>query len=85
MAIWNGWTPYEALLPPDPAAVETRLYLYGMRDLEEKVQSQVEYRGVRLRPVASPSTVVLVREAATGGTGRRLRWSGTIRPRSPPT
>ena len=62
VGIWDGWTPYEALLTPDPDAVETRLYLYGRRDLKEEQQSRVEYRQVRLRPVASPTTVVLVRE-----------------------
>ena len=65
VAAYRGWTRYEALIPPDPEAVETRLYLYGMRDLQEKQQSQVEYRGVRLRPVASPSSIVLARRTAT--------------------
>jgi len=74
VAVWDGWTPYEALLTPDPAAVETRVYLYGMRDLKEKQQSQVEYRAVRLRPVASPSTVVLVREAPPVEPAA-VRWS----------
>lgn len=60
---WDGWTPYEALLTPDPAAVETRLYLYGLRDLKEAQQTEVEYREVRLRPVASPTSVVMVRES----------------------
>ncbi|GAA3338425.1 hypothetical protein GCM10020358_18440 [Amorphoplanes nipponensis] len=61
VAAYRGWTSYEALVPPDPGAVETKLFLYGLRDLREQQQSQVEYRGVRLRPVASPSSVVLVR------------------------
>jgi arabinofuranan 3-O-arabinosyltransferase len=62
VAVWDGWTPYEALFAPDPAAVETRIYLYGLRDIAEKQQSQVEYRQVKLRPVYTTSTVVLVRE-----------------------
>lgn len=67
VALYQGWTRYETLIPPDPDAVETRLYLYGMRDLEEQQQSQVEYRGVRLRPVASASSIVLVRQASVAG------------------
>jgi arabinofuranan 3-O-arabinosyltransferase len=62
VAAYRGWTSYEVLVPPDPDAVETKLFLYGLRDLREQQQSQVEYRGVRLRPVASPSAVVLVRQ-----------------------
>ncbi|BFU44728.1 hypothetical protein [Krasilnikovia sp. MM14-A1004] len=68
VALYQGWTPYEALIPPDPTAVETRLYLYGLRDPKGQQQSQVEYRGVRLRPVASPSSIVLVRNAAPRAT-----------------
>ncbi|MBT8228248.1 MAG: hypothetical protein HKP61_13615, partial [Dactylosporangium sp.] len=81
VAVWDGWTPYEALLTPDPTAVETRVYLYGLRDLAESQRSSVEYRGVRLRPVASPVTVVLAREtpAAAGDGGSDgsapIRWS----------
>jgi arabinofuranan 3-O-arabinosyltransferase len=67
VALYQGWTRYETLIPPDPDAVETRLYLYGMRDLKEQQQSQVEYRGVRLRPVASPSSIVLVRQQTYPG------------------
>lgn len=63
---WDGWTPYEVIVPPDPAAVETRLYLYGLRDLEGEEQSRVEYRDVKLRPVAAPVSVVLVREPPGG-------------------
>jgi len=70
---WDGWTPYEALLAPDPAAVETRMYLYGMRDLKERQQAQVEYRDVRLRPVASPTTVVLARQAPATAAAE-IRW-----------
>ncbi|MCA2213954.1 hypothetical protein [Jidongwangia harbinensis] len=62
VAVWSGWTPYQTLFAPDPTSVETRLYLYGLRDQKGQQQSQVEYRGVRLRPVASPSSVVLVRQ-----------------------
>ncbi|GAA2487741.1 hypothetical protein [Winogradskya humida] len=62
VAAYNGWTSYQALIPPDPNAVETRLYLYGLRDLEGTKQSQVEYRGVRLRPLATPNAVVMVRQ-----------------------
>jgi arabinofuranan 3-O-arabinosyltransferase len=74
VALWDGWTPYQALLTPDPAAVETRLYLYGLRDLAERQQSMVEYRGVRLRPVASPTTVVLVRQTPEGQPAE-VRWN----------
>ena len=56
------WQPYSTLIQPDPTAVETRLYLYGLRDLAGKSQSEVDYRAVRLTPVASTSTVVLVRD-----------------------
>ncbi|MFC3382566.1 hypothetical protein ACFOHP_11655 [Couchioplanes caeruleus subsp. azureus] len=61
VAIWNGWTSYETLVPPDPNAVEARIYLYGLRDPKGKEQSQVEYRGVRMRPV-NPSEIVMVRQ-----------------------
>jgi arabinofuranan 3-O-arabinosyltransferase len=74
VAVWNGWTSYETLYRPDPNAVETRLYLYGLRDLKEEQQSQVEYRGVRLRPVASPSSVVLVRQEQPAATST-LDWT----------
>jgi arabinofuranan 3-O-arabinosyltransferase len=66
VAVYQGWTPYEALIPPDPNTVEARLYLYGLRDLEGTRQSQVEYRGVRIRPVASTSAVVLIRQDEPG-------------------
>ncbi|MEU8656677.1 hypothetical protein [Actinoplanes philippinensis] len=66
VAVYKGWTPYEALIPPDANTVEARLYLYGLRDLEGRQQSQVEYRGVRIRPVASTSAVVLIRQAEPG-------------------
>lgn len=66
VAVYDGWTSYETLLPPDPAAVETRLYLYGLRDLKGRQQSQVEYRGVRLRPLATPSAIVMVRQQEPG-------------------
>lgn len=85
VAAYRGWTPYQALIPPDPTAVETRLYLYGLRDLAEQRQTQVEYRGVRLRPVASPSSVVLIRQdpAAAPSTvqwhrANPTRFTGTV-------
>ncbi len=59
---WKDWTRYETLVSPDPAAVETRLYLYGRRDLKAQEEAQVGYRDVQVRPVASPVSVVLVRE-----------------------
>ena len=60
--VWNDqWQSYSTLVTPDPSSVETRLYLYGLRDLAGKQPSEVDYRGVALRPVASTSTVVLVR------------------------
>ncbi|AGL14297.1 hypothetical protein [Actinoplanes sp. N902-109] len=68
VAVYNGWTSYQTLIPPDPNTIETRLYLYGLRDLAGKQQSTVEYRGVRLRPVASPSAVVLVRDTPAAPT-----------------
>jgi arabinofuranan 3-O-arabinosyltransferase len=58
----NEWQPYGILVSPDPSAVETRLYLYGLRDFAGKERSEVQYRAVRLRPVASTSSVVLVRD-----------------------
>ena len=62
---WKDWTGYRAFVGPDPNAVETRLYLFGPRDLDGKARATVEYRSVRLRPVASPVDVVLVREGET--------------------
>jgi arabinofuranan 3-O-arabinosyltransferase len=62
VAHWDGWTTYQTLVKPDATAVDTLLYLYGLRDLEEKQRSEVQYRQVKLRPVASPETVVLVRD-----------------------
>jgi arabinofuranan 3-O-arabinosyltransferase len=64
---WQDWTPFATLVGPDAKAVETRVYLYGLRDLEGTQQSRVEYRAIRLNPVASPNTVVLVRQP-NGGT-----------------
>jgi arabinofuranan 3-O-arabinosyltransferase len=61
---WQGWTSYQAMVSPDPEAVETRLYLYGLPDPDGLHPSRVEYRRIRLVPVAAPSTVVLVREQA---------------------
>lgn len=71
--LYDGWTSYEALFPPDPTAVETRLYLYGMRDVNGREQSEVQYRGVRLRPVATPSAVVLVRQREAPAASS-VRW-----------
>ncbi|BEL07952.1 hypothetical protein Q0Z83_061430 [Actinoplanes sichuanensis] len=85
VAVYNGWTPYEALIPPDPNTVEARLYLYGLRDLEGRQQSQVEYKGVRIRPVASTSAVVLIRQDEPGPESvvdwqreNPARFSGTV-------
>ncbi|MER7072450.1 hypothetical protein [Terrabacter sp. NPDC000476] len=61
---WNTWTAYSAAVSPNPLAIESRVYLYGRRDLAEKNQAQVAYRDVALRPVVSPSTIVLVRESS---------------------
>lgn len=68
-AQWKGWTTYQVFVRPDPDAVETRLYLYGLRDLKGQNEAKVEYRNVKLRPVASPVSVVLVRAPATGVAG----------------
>ncbi len=65
---WEGWTHFQALVGPNEAAVETRVYLYGLRDLTGQQQSEVAYRDVKLRPVASPNNVVLVREPRGGDT-----------------
>ncbi len=62
---WKGWSAYRTFVGPDPRAVETRLYLFGPRDLDGATQAVVEYRDVALRPVASPVDVVLVRQTAT--------------------
>lgn len=59
---WKGWTRYETLIEPDPSAVETRLYLYGRRDLDTQQVARVGFRDVKVRPVAAPMDVVLVRE-----------------------
>jgi arabinofuranan 3-O-arabinosyltransferase len=59
---WKGWSPYRTFLGPDPDAVETRLYLFGPRDLDGKAKAVVDYRAVKLRPVADPVDVVLVRD-----------------------
>lgn len=64
---WLGWTDYEVLVNPDPGAVETRVYLYGMRNIKGSEQSQVQYRDVKLRAVASPVNVVLARQPEVGG------------------
>ena len=66
IAEWDDWTPFATLVGPDAKAVETRVYLYGLRTLEGTEQSRVEYRSVRLNPVASPSSVVLVRQPYGG-------------------
>jgi arabinofuranan 3-O-arabinosyltransferase len=62
---WKEWTPYRTFVGPDPRAVETRLYLFGARDLDGAKKAVVEYRKVRLRPVAAPVDVVLVRQTPT--------------------
>jgi arabinofuranan 3-O-arabinosyltransferase len=59
---WKTWATVSAAVAPDPLAVETRLYLYGQRDFAGTESSRVEYRDVLLRPMASTSTVVLVRQ-----------------------
>jgi arabinofuranan 3-O-arabinosyltransferase len=63
---WEGWTHYQTLVGPNDQAVETRVYLYGLRDLTGEQQSEVAYRDVKLRPVASTNSVVMVREPAGG-------------------
>jgi arabinofuranan 3-O-arabinosyltransferase len=63
---WKGWTRYETLVSPDPQAVETRMYLYGRRDTATQQVAKVGYRDVKVRPVVSPVSVVLVREPDTG-------------------
>ncbi len=62
---WKNWTTYRVLVSPDPTSVETRLYLYGLRDLAGQNQAVVEYRAVALRPIASPVDVTLVRDQAS--------------------
>ena len=64
---WDDWTPFATLVGPDSKAVETRVYLYGLRTLEGTEQSRVEYRAIRLNPVASPTSVVLVRQPEGDG------------------
>ena len=63
---WKDWTPYATLVGPSSKAVETRVYLYGLRTLEGEGQSRVEYRSIRLNPVASPNSVVLIRQPYGG-------------------
>ena len=60
VAVGHGWTPY-GRCSPGPDAVETRLYLYGLRDLAGKQRSQVEYRGRAPAPGGEPDPIVLVR------------------------
>ena len=55
------WTTYEQQISPRLASLETRLYLYGLRDLAGEDQSIVQYRNVRVTPTASATAVVLVR------------------------
>ncbi len=59
---WLDWTRYSTFVSADPRAVETRLYLYGLRDLRGEEKAVVEYRDVKLVPVAAPVDVVLVRQ-----------------------
>jgi arabinofuranan 3-O-arabinosyltransferase len=82
---WKGWTPYSTVVHADPEAIETRLYLYGLRDLAEKRTSQVEYRQVRLRPVASPSTIVLVRQDSASTKTAGYTWRRANPTRFPAT
>ncbi|MGV1003624.1 MAG: hypothetical protein ACOYEV_02415 [Candidatus Nanopelagicales bacterium] len=65
---WKEWTDYITEVSPNPDAVETRVYLYGLQDLSGKQQSQVQYREVALRPVVTATTVVLVKQDAGGAT-----------------
>ena len=58
----NQWSPYSTLLVPNRSAIESRIYLYGGRDLQGRSEAIVEYRDVQLIPVSSPSTVVLVKK-----------------------
>ncbi len=74
VAMWDGWTSYEALVPPDPNAVETRVYLYGLRDLKGQEQSQVEYRKVKLRPLSTPSAIVMVRQPSAPPAVATVDW-----------
>ncbi|WP_305789449.1 hypothetical protein [Symbioplanes lichenis] len=85
VAVWDGWTSYQALVPPDPNAVETRVYLYGLRDLKGVQQSQVEYRKVKLRPLSTPSAIVMVRQEPVSSTAavawdknNPTQYSGTV-------
>jgi arabinofuranan 3-O-arabinosyltransferase len=73
---WKDWTHYSVRVTPDPTSVETRLYLYGLRDLAGLQQAVVEYRDVALRPVASAVDVVMVREAPAAPPAT-VRWSKT--------
>ncbi len=45
---WKEWNQYRTFVGPDPRAVETRLYLFGPRDLDGREQAVVEYRDVGL-------------------------------------
>jgi arabinofuranan 3-O-arabinosyltransferase len=62
---WKTWNAYRVLVPPDPTSVETRLYLYGLRDISGTQQAVVEYRNIALRPLASAVDVTLVRQQAS--------------------
>lgn len=60
----GDWVPYSQPLTPNPSAIESRIYLYGSRDLQGQQEAIVQYRDVQLIPVSSPSTVVLVKKEA---------------------
>ena len=73
---WKDWTRYSVRVTPDPTSVETRLYLYGLRDLNGRQQAVVEYRDIALRPVAASVDVVLVRQAPSAAPAT-VTWSKT--------
>jgi arabinofuranan 3-O-arabinosyltransferase len=55
------WSTYRADLQPTLDDVETRLYLYAPRDLAGQQQAVVQYRQVSITPMASSSSVTLLR------------------------
>jgi arabinofuranan 3-O-arabinosyltransferase len=71
------WTTYHADLRPTLASVETRMYLYAPRDLTGQAQSVVQYRDVAITPVASSSTVTLLRDQPVVASPRLADWVRT--------
>ena len=71
------WSSYDRLLRPYLDSVETRLYLYGPRDLAGKEQAIVQYRDVSLVPNATATAVVITRIAPSTAPADPIAWEHT--------